>query len=104
MLPKNAGLQGMCAPDLGDGVAEAGQILVRIKTPCSAALEAAVGADIGGFARAGQIRELHHIVLEQALIAVTDLCPVYFRRILENIGEADKRVSENDLICHRRIE
>src|SRR5439155_900185 len=98
MLPKNAGLQGMCAPDLGEGVAQAGQILVRIETPCAPDFKSTVGADIGGFARAGQVRELDHAILEQPLIAVADLRPVYFCRILKNIWKSDKRVTENHFI------
>ena len=49
MLPKNSSFERVGTPDLGDSVAGAGHILVRIKTLGLAPdLEAAVGADIRG--------------------------------------------------------
>ena len=99
----------MGAPDLRNRVAEAGQPLVRIQTLARAArFESARIEDDRSFlvgpAETAERRNLRNTVLVEALVVVAYLAAIHLGGILEDVGEADVGVAEDEFVRHARAE
>ena len=104
-FPEPAGLDRVGAHYLGDGVADARHVLVGIQARrCAAGLETAGVEHQRRFAAAPSAkgRNLGYAILKQPLVVVADLRAIHFGRILENVGEADEGVAEDEFVRHAR--
>ena len=108
-LPEDAGLHGVGGPHFGEGIADAGHVLVGVQTLRGAAVFESAGIEdqrrfLVGPAGAAKRRNLRYTVLKDPLVVITHSCAVNRRGVLEDVGEPDIGVGEHDFVRHGRAE
>src|SRR5262245_44217374 len=97
----------MRALNFGEGIADAGHVLVGVQTGRgTACFESARIEYQRSLAPAPSTegRDLSDAILEQALVVVAHLGTVYLGRIFKHVGKADKRIAKDHFVRHAGAE
>ena len=104
-FPEEADFQGVIPINLCERIAHIGHVFIRVQPlRIASGLEAPGIEDQSGLSRVAKGWNLFHAVVEQPAVAVAYLGAIDLGRIGEYVGEADKGVSNDGFVSHRRTE